>query len=61
MRYRARWTTPDGTQHSRSFPNGHRKDAYRWLRSMVTTPDNETTTARQQPPPKAFRITFRQP
>ncbi|WP_406501419.1 site-specific integrase [Streptomyces sp. NBC_01590] len=55
MRYRARYTGPDGTEKSKSFPDKQKRLAEQWL--------NETAAdmARgQYIDPRAGRITFRQ-
>jgi integrase len=55
MRYRARYVGPDGTEKSKSFPNGQKRLAEKWLSGI------EADMARgQYIDPRAGRLTVRQ-
>ncbi|MET8682572.1 tyrosine-type recombinase/integrase [Streptomyces sp. NPDC004647] len=55
LRYRARYIGPDGTEKSKSFPDGQKRLADRWLAEI------EADMSRgQYIDPRAGRITFRQ-
>ena len=47
LRYRARYVAPDGTEKSKSFPDGQKRLAKPWLReSKLTCPAASTSTPR---------------
>ncbi|MGX2995201.1 tyrosine-type recombinase/integrase [Streptomyces sp. JNUCC 64] len=55
LRYRARYVGPDGTEKSKSFPDGQKRLAEKWLSAI------ETDMARgQYTDPRAARTTFKQ-
>ncbi|WP_033322130.1 tyrosine-type recombinase/integrase [Streptomyces yerevanensis] len=54
LRYRARYVGPDGTEKSKSFPDGQKRFAEKWLSAIETD-----MTRGQYTDPKAVRITFR--
>lgn len=55
MRYRARYIGPDGTEKSKSFPDGQKRLADQWLAHI------EADMSRgQYVDPAASRVTFRQ-
>ncbi|MDX3131141.1 site-specific integrase [Streptomyces europaeiscabiei] len=55
MRYRARYIGPDGTEKSKSFPDGQKRLAEKWLNNI------EADMSRgQYVDPAASRVTFRQ-
>ncbi|MFF5537334.1 tyrosine-type recombinase/integrase [Streptomyces cinerochromogenes] len=55
LRYRARYVGPDGTEKSKSFPDGKKRLAEKWLSAIETD-----MTRGQYTDPKSVRITFRQ-
>ncbi|MGW2329228.1 tyrosine-type recombinase/integrase [Streptomyces sp. NPDC001700] len=55
MRYRARYIGPDGTEKSKSFPDGKKRLAEKWLSAIETD-----MTRGQYTDPKSMQITFRQ-
>ncbi|KUM80210.1 tyrosine-type recombinase/integrase [Streptomyces curacoi] len=55
MRYRARYIGPDGSEKSKSFPDGKKRLAEKWLSAIETD-----MTRGQYTDPKSVRITFRQ-
>ncbi|GHH55219.1 integrase [Streptomyces umbrinus] len=55
LRYRARYIGPDGTEKSKSFPDGKKRLAEKWLSAIETD-----MTRGQYTDPKSVRITFRQ-
>ena len=55
MRYRARYVGPDGTEKSKSFPNGQKRLAEQWLNQIEVDMTRGTYLD-----PKAARITFQQ-
>ncbi|NSC21365.1 site-specific integrase [Streptomyces albus subsp. chlorinus] len=55
MRYRARYVGPDGTEKSKSFPDGQKRRAEKWLSKTEADMDSG-----QYVDPKAARTTFRQ-
>ncbi|NEB94943.1 tyrosine-type recombinase/integrase [Streptomyces bauhiniae] len=55
LRYRARYIGPDGTEKSKSFPDGQKRLAEKWLSAIETD-----MTRGQYTDPKSVRITFRQ-
>ncbi|MFE2609232.1 tyrosine-type recombinase/integrase [Streptomyces mirabilis] len=55
MRYRARYVGPDGSEKSKSFPDGKKRIAEKWLSAIETD-----MTRGQYTDPKSVRITFRQ-
>lgn len=55
MRYRARYTGPDGTEKSQSFPDGQKRLAEKWLKKTETDMNSG-----QYVDPKAGRTTFQQ-
>ncbi|MFF3060658.1 tyrosine-type recombinase/integrase [Streptomyces sp. NPDC057909] len=55
MRYRARYVGPDGAEKSKSFPDGKKRLAEKWLSAVETD-----MTRGQYTDPKSVRITFRQ-
>ncbi|MFC8090361.1 tyrosine-type recombinase/integrase [Streptomyces sp. NPDC057301] len=55
MRYRARYVGPDGSEKSKSFPDGKKRLAEKWLSAIETD-----MTRGQYTDPKSVRITFRQ-
>jgi integrase len=55
MRYRARYIGPDGTEKSKSFPDGQKRLADRWLTKIEAD-----MSGGQYIDPAAGRITFRQ-
>ncbi|MFC9058305.1 tyrosine-type recombinase/integrase [Streptomyces sp. NPDC057074] len=55
MRYRARYVGPDGTEKSKSFPDGKKRLAEKWLSAIETD-----MTRGQYTDPKSVRVTFRQ-
>ncbi|MFF7597262.1 tyrosine-type recombinase/integrase [Streptomyces mirabilis] len=55
MRYRARYVGPDGTEKSKSFPDGKKRLAEKWLSAVETD-----MTRGQYTDPKSMHITFRQ-
>ncbi|MBM7058321.1 tyrosine-type recombinase/integrase [Streptomyces durocortorensis] len=55
MRYRARYISPDGTEKSKSFPDGQKRKAEHWLTGI------ETDMSRgQYIDPRAARMTFQE-
>ncbi|WP_406355293.1 site-specific integrase [Streptomyces sp. NBC_01635] len=55
LRYRARYVGPDGTEKSKSFPDGKKRLAEKWLSAIETD-----MTRGQYTDPNSVRITFRQ-
>ncbi|MFJ5774940.1 tyrosine-type recombinase/integrase [Streptomyces sp. NPDC093094] len=55
LRYRARYVGPDGTEKSKSFPDGKKRLAEKWLSAIETD-----MTRGQYTDPKSVRITFQQ-
>ncbi|MGW7272279.1 tyrosine-type recombinase/integrase [Streptomyces sp. NPDC054864] len=55
LRYRARYVGPDGSEKSKSFPDGQKRRAEKWLSAIETD-----MTRGQYTDPKSVRITFRQ-
>lgn len=55
MRYRARYVGPDGSEKSKSFPDGKKRIAEKWLSAIETD-----MTRGQYTDPKSMQITFRQ-
>ena len=55
MRYRARYVGPDGAEKSKSFADGQKRRAEKWLSGIETD-----MTRGQYTDPKSVRITFRQ-
>ncbi|MGW1539157.1 tyrosine-type recombinase/integrase [Streptomyces sp. NPDC002309] len=55
MRYRARYVGPDGSEKSKSFPDGKKRLAEKWLSAIETD-----MTRGQYTDPQSVRITFRQ-
>ncbi|MEU6535734.1 site-specific integrase [Streptomyces sp. NPDC047000] len=55
LRYRARYVGPDGTEKSKSFRDGQKRLAEKWLSAVETD-----MTRGQYTDPKSVRITFRQ-
>ncbi|MGW9032427.1 tyrosine-type recombinase/integrase [Streptomyces sp. NPDC055722] len=55
MRYRARYIGPDGSEKSKSFPDGKKRLAEKWLSAIETD-----MTRGQYTDPKSMQITFRQ-
>ncbi|MCX5267517.1 site-specific integrase [Streptomyces sp. NBC_00199] len=55
LRYRARYIGPDGAEKSKSFPDGKKRLAEKWLSAIETD-----MTRGQYTDPKSVRITFRQ-
>ncbi|MCQ4082947.1 site-specific integrase [Streptomyces sp. RB6PN25] len=55
MRYRARYIGPDGTEKSKSFPDGQKRLAEKWLAQVEAD-----MTRGQYVDPRAARTTFRQ-
>ncbi|MFR9800429.1 tyrosine-type recombinase/integrase [Streptomyces sp. MS06] len=55
MRYRARYVGPDGSEKSKSFPDGKKRLAEKWLSAIETD-----MTRGQYTDPKSVRVTFRQ-
>ncbi|MEU6365311.1 site-specific integrase [Streptomyces sp. NPDC046931] len=55
MRYRARYIGPDGAEKSKSFPDGKKRLAEKWLSAIETD-----MTRGQYTDPKSMQITFRQ-
>ncbi|GEJ99318.1 site-specific integrase [Streptomyces sp. 1-11] len=55
MRYRARYVGPDGAEKSKSFPDGKKRLAEKWLSAIETD-----MTRGQYTDPKSMQITFRQ-
>ncbi|MGX4691226.1 tyrosine-type recombinase/integrase [Streptomyces sp. JNUCC 63] len=55
LRYRARYVGPDGTEKSKSFPDGKKRLAEKWLSAVETD-----MTRGQYTDPKSMQITFRQ-
>ncbi|MEU0208258.1 tyrosine-type recombinase/integrase [Streptomyces canus] len=55
MRYRARYVGPDGSEKSKSFPDGKKRLAEKWLSAVETD-----MTRGQYTDPKSMQITFRQ-
>ncbi|MFS8199967.1 tyrosine-type recombinase/integrase [Streptomyces sp. CWNU-52B] len=55
LRYRARYIGPDGTEKSKSFPDGQKRRAEKWLSAIETD-----MTRGQYTDPKSVRVTFRQ-
>ncbi|MFI1510116.1 tyrosine-type recombinase/integrase [Streptomyces sp. NPDC020597] len=55
LRYRARYVGPDGTEKSKSFPDGKKRIAEKWLSAIETD-----MTRGQYTDPKSVQITFRQ-
>ncbi|MEU8730774.1 site-specific integrase [Streptomyces tendae] len=55
LRYRARYIGPDGTEKSKSFPDGKKRLAEKWLSAIETD-----MTRGQYTDPKSMQITFRQ-
>ncbi|MFD7294777.1 tyrosine-type recombinase/integrase [Streptomyces sp. NPDC059897] len=55
LRYRARYVGPDGTEKSKSFPDGQKRRAEKWLDKTKADMDNG-----QYVDPKTARTTFRQ-
>ncbi|MFE7464183.1 tyrosine-type recombinase/integrase [Streptomyces sp. NPDC057499] len=55
LRYRARYVGPDGTEKSKSFPDGKKRLAEKWLSKTETDMDSG-----QYVDPRAARTTFRQ-
>jgi integrase len=54
-RYRARYIGPDGTEKSKSFPDGQKRLAENWLKKIEADMDSG-----QYVDPKASRVTFEQ-
>ncbi|MER6329224.1 site-specific integrase [Streptomyces sp. NPDC001034] len=54
MRYRARYVGPDGTEKSKSFPDGKKRLAEQWLTNIASD-----MSRGQYIDPRAARITFR--
>lgn len=54
MRYRARYVGPDGSEKSKSFPDGKKRLAEKWLSAIETD-----MTRGQYTDPKSMQITFR--
>ncbi|WP_425829609.1 tyrosine-type recombinase/integrase [Streptomyces fractus] len=55
MRYRARYIGPDGTEKSKSFPDGQKRRAEKWLSSIETD-----MSSGQYVDPRAAKKTFQQ-
>ncbi|MBQ0884215.1 site-specific integrase [Streptomyces sp. RM72] len=55
MRYRARYVGPDGAEKSKSFRDGQKRLAEKWLSAIETD-----MTRGQYTDPKSVRVTFRQ-
>lgn len=55
LRYRARYIGPDGAEKSKSFPDGKKRLAEKWLSAIETD-----MTRGQYTDPKSMQITFRQ-
>lgn len=55
LRYRARYVGPDGTEKSKSFPDGQKRIAEKWLAQVEAD-----MTRGQYIDPRAARTTFRQ-
>ncbi|MEV7340574.1 site-specific integrase [Streptomyces sp. NPDC093544] len=55
MRYRARYVGPDGSEKSKSFPDGMKRVAEKWLSAIETD-----MTRGQYTDPKSIQITFRE-
>ncbi|REH21902.1 MULTISPECIES: tyrosine-type recombinase/integrase [unclassified Streptomyces] len=55
LRYRARYVGPDGSEKSKSFPDGKKRLAEKWLSAIETD-----MTRGQYTDPKSIRITFRE-
>ncbi|MFF3250133.1 tyrosine-type recombinase/integrase [Actinacidiphila glaucinigra] len=55
LRYRARYVGPDGSEKSKSFPDGQKRLAEKWLSAIETD-----MTRGQYTDPQSVRITFRQ-
>lgn len=55
MRYRARYIGPDGSEKSKSFPDGKKRLAEKWLSAIEAD-----MTRGQYTDPQSVRITFRQ-
>ncbi|MEU3286764.1 tyrosine-type recombinase/integrase [Streptomyces longwoodensis] len=55
LRYRARYVGPDGTEKSKSFPDGKKRLAEKWLSAVETD-----MTRGQYTDPKSMQTTFRQ-
>ncbi|MEV5954847.1 site-specific integrase [Streptomyces sp. NPDC051987] len=55
MRYRARYVGPDGSEKSKSFPDGKKRLAEKWLSAIETD-----MTRGQYTDPQSVRITFQQ-
>ncbi|MFC8102727.1 tyrosine-type recombinase/integrase [Streptomyces sp. NPDC057363] len=55
LRYRARYVGPDGSEKSKSFPDGKKRLAEKWLSAIETD-----MTRGQYTDPKSVRITFRE-
>ncbi|MGW1973741.1 tyrosine-type recombinase/integrase, partial [Streptomyces tubercidicus] len=55
LRYRARYVGPDGSEKSKSFPDGKKRLAEKWLSAIETD-----MTRGQYTDPKSVRITFQQ-
>jgi integrase len=55
MRYRARYIGPDGTEKSKSFPDGQKRLAEKWLAQIEADMSRGTYIS-----PKADRVTFQQ-
>ncbi|MFF3989360.1 tyrosine-type recombinase/integrase [Streptomyces sp. NPDC001797] len=55
LRYRARYVGPDGSEKSKSFPDGKKRLAEKWLSAIETD-----MTRGQYTDPQSVRITFQQ-
>ncbi|MFD8450257.1 tyrosine-type recombinase/integrase [Streptomyces coelicoflavus] len=55
LRYRARYVGPDGSEKSKSFPDGKKRLAEKWLSAIETD-----MTRGQYTDPNSVRITFRE-
>ncbi|MFJ2816220.1 tyrosine-type recombinase/integrase [Streptomyces sp. NPDC087294] len=55
LRYRARYVGPDGAEKGKSFPDGQKRLANKWLSAIETD-----MTRGQYTDPKSMQITFRQ-